>query len=111
MTMHAIFSRFAARSRSTPWTCSVPRAVRGIELLERRPNVDIVLIDIMMPELDGYETIRLIRADPRFAELPIIALTAKAMRGRPRKLYRGGGFGVYQQAGDVTSSFRCFVYG
>jgi CheY-like chemotaxis protein len=53
----------------------------GIDLLDATPNIDIALIDIMMPDLDGYETIRRIRADGRFAELPIIALTAKAMRG------------------------------
>jgi CheY-like chemotaxis protein len=53
----------------------------GIALLDETPNVDIALIDIMMPEMDGYETIKRIRADRRFADLPIIALTAKAMRG------------------------------
>ncbi|HEY6484999.1 MAG TPA: HAMP domain-containing protein [Candidatus Cybelea sp.] len=53
----------------------------GIGLLERTPDVDIALIDIMMPEMDGYETIRRIRANARCADLPIIALTAKAMRG------------------------------
>ncbi len=53
----------------------------GIDSLERTANVDIALIDIMMPEMDGYETIRRIRANERFADLPIIALTAKAMRG------------------------------
>jgi two-component system chemotaxis sensor kinase CheA len=52
----------------------------GLELLERETRFDLVLTDIMMPEMDGYETIRRLRAMPGFDRLPVIALTAKAMR-------------------------------
>lgn len=53
----------------------------GIELLDRHRNIDLVLMDVMMPEMDGYEAIRKIRNQPRFSHLPIIAVTAKAMKG------------------------------
>ena len=52
-----------------------------IETLRSRSDIDAVLMDIMMPEMDGYETIRRIRADVQWSSLPIIALTAKAMKG------------------------------
>ncbi|HVA29129.1 MAG TPA: response regulator, partial [Candidatus Baltobacteraceae bacterium] len=54
---------------------------KGIEALDSTEGIDIVLMDIMMPEMDGFETIRRIRADRRFQDLPIVALTAKAMKG------------------------------
>ncbi|WP_458243708.1 HAMP domain-containing protein [Streptomyces sp. MAI_2237] len=62
----------------------------GIETLERNPDVELVLMDIMMPEMDGYETISAIRSAPRWTGLPIVALTAKAMPGdREKSIARG----------------------
>ena len=62
----------------------------GIDALKRAGDVDLVLMDVMMPELDGHETTRAIRELPEFEKLPIIALTAKAMRGdRERSIAAG----------------------
>ncbi|GAA3746022.1 hypothetical protein HDA32_000365 [Spinactinospora alkalitolerans] len=62
----------------------------GIEKLEANEDIALVLMDIMMPELDGNATIRVIREMPQFADLPIISLTAKAMQGdRERSLDSG----------------------
>jgi len=62
----------------------------AIEVLEKAPVVDGVLMDIMMPGMDGYQTMKAIRAIPRFRALPIIALTAKAMKGDREKCIESG---------------------
>jgi HAMP domain-containing protein/CheY-like chemotaxis protein/signal transduction histidine kinase len=62
----------------------------AIDLVESTPDLAIVLMDIMMPEMDGYETMQVIREKPYFRRLPIIALTAKAMKGDRQKCLEAG---------------------
>jgi CheY-like chemotaxis protein len=62
----------------------------AIRLVNSTPDIAIVLMDIMMPEMDGYQTIAAIREDPSFRRLPIIALTAKAMKGDREKSLEAG---------------------
>jgi len=62
----------------------------AINILNQTPDVAFVLMDIMMPEMDGYETMQVIRQKPEFRRLPIIALTAKAMKGDREKCLEAG---------------------
>jgi len=75
---------FALSKVMRGWGLKVSMAQDGpkaLRMLDEEDALELVLMDIMMPGMDGYEAIRQIRAQPRFAQLPIIALTAKAMRG------------------------------
>jgi len=62
----------------------------GISILQQTPDIDAVLIDIMMPEMDGYETMQEIRSRPSMAEIPLISVTAKAMKGDRQKCLEAG---------------------
>jgi CheY-like chemotaxis protein len=84
---------FAMTSMLERYKMDVQSAETGkaaLELLKAEPDTDLVLMDIMLPEMDGYETIRAIRNMYGFEQLPIIALTAKAMKGDREKCIEAG---------------------
>jgi CheY-like chemotaxis protein len=62
----------------------------AIDILESTPDLAIVLMDIMMPEMDGYQTMQAMRENAQYRRLPIIALTAKAMKGDREKCLEAG---------------------
>jgi len=66
------------------------RGAEGISILQSTPGIDAALVDIMMPDMDGYETMRRIRATTGIAEVPLIAVTAKAMKGDRQKCLDAG---------------------
>jgi Response regulators consisting of a CheY-like receiver domain and a winged-helix DNA-binding domain len=85
----------------------------GVETLQANPDVDLVLMDIMMPEMDGYETMTAIRAIPQFTQLPIISLTAKAMKGDREKSIASGASDYITKPVDtdqLLSLMRVWLY-
>jgi CheY-like chemotaxis protein len=85
----------------------------ALGILERTPDVDVILMDIMMPEMDGYETTRLIRQNPAFNRTPILALTAKAMKGDREKCIQAGASDYITKPIDVDqllSLLRVWLY-
>ncbi len=80
----------------------------ALKQLEANPDTAVVLMDIMMPEMDGYEAMQNIRKQKAFKKLPIIAVTAKAMSGDREKCIKGRSIGLYlPTCGHCPASCRC----
>jgi len=87
--------------------------LEAVNNLKANPDVDLVLMDIMMPEMDGYEAMRQVRALPQFATLPIISLTAKAMKGDREKSIASGASDYITKPVDtdqLLSLMRVWLY-
>src|SRR5690606_29766937 len=85
----------------------------ALEALYKSKNMDVILMDIMMPEMDGYETIQEIRKDEKYKNLPIIALTAKAMKGDREKCIEVGASDYISKPVDkdqLISLLRVWLY-
>jgi CheY-like chemotaxis protein len=85
-----IFALSSALERRGMKVLTATTGMEAIELVQSTPELAIVLMDIMMPEMDGYQTMARIRENPAYRRLPIIALTAKAMKGDREKCLEAG---------------------
>ena len=104
-----IFAMTSALERHGALVSYADNGRQGLELLSSGPPVQAVLVDIMMPELDGYEVMRRIREQPRHRALPLIAVTAKAMPADREKCIRAGATHYLAKpvdAGQLVSALR-----
>ncbi|ACU62993.1 response regulator [Chitinophaga pinensis] len=108
-----IFSLTKALEQHKMTIVSALDGKEAMQQLENNPKIDIVLMDMMMPEMDGYETIRTIRDIPKYRHLPILAVTAKTMLGDREKCIKAGASDYISKPVDIdqlVSLLRVWLY-
>jgi CheY-like chemotaxis protein/signal transduction histidine kinase len=111
--MRNIFSLSSALSEKEMIILEAENGHEALKRLDEFPDTDLVLMDIMMPEMDGYEAMRAIRKDSRFHNLPVIALTAKAMKGDREECLKAGASDYIPKPVDMEKLFsllRVWLY-
>lgn len=101
-----IFALSAVLKSKKYHCCSAIGAVQGLELLSTNKNIGVVLMDMMMPVMDGYEAIALIKNNHALKEIPIIAITAQAMTGDREKCIEAGADGYISKPVDVDELLK-----
>jgi CheY-like chemotaxis protein len=108
-----IFALTSVLERHKMSVLSAENGREAIEKLEQNDDCDIVLMDIMMPDMDGYDTMRAIRERGKFKDLPIVAVTAKAMKGDREKTIEAGAWDYLSKPVDtehMLSVLRTWLY-
>ena len=111
--MRNLFSLSSVLAEKNMVVIEAENGRKALDRLEEHPDVSIVLMDIMMPETDGYTAMREIRKNPRFQNLPVIAMTAKAMKGDYDKCIEAGASDYIAKPIDVDKLFsliRVWMY-
>lgn len=85
---------------------SANSAAEGLEMLRQNPNIGVVLLDIMMPEMDGYEALSMIKQHNTLKAIPVIAVTAQAMTGDKERCLNAGAVGYISKPVNVDELIK-----
>jgi CheY-like chemotaxis protein len=108
-----IFALTGVLERHEMTVASAETGRRAIDTLDASADIDVVLMDVMMPEMDGFETMRIIRQNSRFRDLPIIAVTAKAMKGDRERCLQAGAWDYLAKpvdADELLALLRAWLF-
>jgi hypothetical protein len=111
--MRNVFSLSSVLSDKNMTVIEAENGKEALARIEEHPDVNIILMDIMMPEMDGYEAMRAIRGNPRCKNVPVIAMTAKAFKGEQEKCLQAGANDYISKPLDVEkllSLLRVWLY-